>query len=274
MYRRLIGLALGLLLGLAYGIPSQAANALAVPSVTFYQPPAGMLPNILICAVLGSLAGLICAWPRGSFAGVLIAAVSGSSLLLIAGSLYGGRVPPEKIGGLIVTLTVLLLPVVGLLGALFTALRWMINKQVEYHSDRASPLRRLAAPILLVCIVGGLSTAVLYPPEGQQRIKEMNALIQAGLQAGDAASVPPAFVRFGETFKQRATSNYTMQWVKSDLIDWRIGQPAEFQEWQLSVAAARFDNGWVVACLFSPSEAPPNCKAYDRDPTLPALNAP
>ena len=51
----------------------------------------------------------------------------------MASSLYGGRVPPEKIGGLIVTLTVLLLPVVGLLGALFTALRWIVNKQVEYH---------------------------------------------------------------------------------------------------------------------------------------------
>jgi hypothetical protein len=146
-------------------------------------------------------------------------------------------------------------------------LRWIVNKQVEYHADRASPLRRLIAPILVVCIVGGLSATVLYPPEGQQRIKEMNALIQAGLQAGDAASVPPSFAKFADTFKQRATPNYTLQWIKSDLIRWRIGQPAEYHEWQLSIAVARFDDGWVVACLFSPSEAPPNCRAYDRDPS-------
>lgn len=273
-YRRLTGLALGMLVGLAYGVPSQAINTLAVSGVTFHQPPLGVLPNILICAGLGGLAGVICAWPRSSFAGVLIAAVCGSVFLLLAGSLSGGYVPSEKMGGLVVSLTVLLLPVIGLLGALFTALRWIINKQVEYHIDRASPLRRLAAPFLLVCIMGGLSATVLYPPEGQQRIREMNALIQAGLRAADAESVPPALAKFGETFKQRASPNYTLQWTNSDLIKWRIGQPAGFQEWQISVAAARFDNGWVVACLFSPGEAPPNCRAYDRDPTLPASNTP
>lgn len=272
-YRRLTGLVLGLLLGLAYGIPSQAVNSLAVPSVTFYHPPFGMLFNILLCAGLGGIAGLICAWPAGSLAGVMIAAVCGSVVLLTAGSLYGGQVPPGQYGGLIATLTVLLLPTIGLLGALFTLLRWMINKQVEYRIDRASLPRRLAAPVLLICIVGGLSATVLYPPEGQQRTQEMNTLVQASLQAADAAGLPPAFARFGDTFKRRATTEYMLQWIKSDLNRWGIGQPAQYQEWQLSIAVARFDNGWVVACLFAPGETPPNCRAYDRDPTLPALNA-
>jgi hypothetical protein len=273
-YRRLVGLALGAVLGLAYAVPSQAANSLAIPNVPFYQPPLGMLPNILVCALLGGFIGLICAWPRSSFAGVLIAAVSGSIFLELAGSLYGSQVPPEKIGGLIVSLTVLMLPIVGLLGAVFSVLRWMINKQMEYRADRMSLLRRLAVPALIVCIIGGVSATTLYPPEGQQRIKEMNALIQTGLQAVDAASMPQAFARFTDTFNQRATPHYALQWIKSDLIRWRIGQPAEFQEWQLSIAVAHFDNGWVVACLFSPDDAPPNCRAYDRDPTLPALNTP
>ncbi len=267
-YRRLTGLALGTLLGLAYGIPSQAINSLAVPHVPFYQPPLGILPNILVCAFLSGLIGFICAWPRSSFAGVLLAAVSGSIFLELTGSLYGSQVPPEKIGGLIVSLTVLLLPMIGLLGALFSLLRWIVNKQAEYHADHASWLRRLVVPILVVCLVGGLSATVLYPPDGQQRIKDMNALIQAGLQAVDAANVPPAFAKFADTFKQRATPHYTLQWIRGDLIRWRIGQPAAYQEWQLSIAAARFDDGWVVACLFSPSEGPPNCKAYDRDPTV------
>jgi hypothetical protein len=273
-YRRLTGMLLGAVLGLAYAVPSQAINSLAVPNVSFYQPPYGMLPNILVCALLGGFIGLICAWPRNSFVGVLIAAVSGGIFLELAGSLYGSQVPPEKIGGLIVSLTVLLLPIVGLLGAVFSLLRWMINKQVEYRSDRVSPLRRLAVPALIVCIVAGISATTLYPPEGQQRIKEMNALIQTGLQAVDAASMPPVFAKFGDTFRHRATPDYTLQWVKSDLIDWRIGQPAEFKEWQLSIAVAHFENGWVVACLFSPAERPPSCRAYDRDPTLPALDTP
>lgn len=273
-YQRLAGLVLGMLLGLAYGIPSQAINALAVPNVTFYQPPFGMLPNILICVTLGGLAGLICAWPNSTFLGVMIAAIIGSIFLLIAGTLYGEPLAPERIGRLLATMTVLLLPMFGLLGAVFTALRWLINKQVEYHIDRTSLLRRLVAPVLLICIIGGLSAAVQYPPEGQQRIKEMNALIQAGLQAGDPTSVPPAFAKFGETFKQRATPHYALQWVKSDLVDWRIGQPAGYQEWQLSIVVVRFDNGWMVACIFSPDEVPSNCRDYDRDPTLPAFDTP
>jgi hypothetical protein len=273
-YRRLTGLVLGMVLGLAYAIPSQAFNSLSLPAIPLYQPPFGALINILICAVLGGLVGLICAWPRGSLAGVLIAATSGSVFLLIAGSFYGGPMPSERIGRLAATLTVLLLPVVGFLGALFTALRWIINKQVEYHSDRVSWLRRLVIPILVVGVVVGLSAAVVYPPEGQLRIKEMNALIQAGLQAGDAASVPPAFAKFGETFKQHATPNYSLQWITSDLIEWRTGLPAGYQEWQLSIVVARFEDGWLVACIFSPDEAPAHCRAYDRDPTLPALNTP
>lgn len=267
-YRRLTGLALGILLGLGYVVPSQAINSLVIPTVAFHHPPFGMALNILLCAVLGGVIGLICAWPKSSFAGILIAAVCGSVLLELGGSLYGSPVPPEKVGGLVVSLTVLLLPMVGLLGAVLSVLRWMVNKQVEYRLDHARLLRRLVAPAIIIIIIGGLSATVLYPPEGQQRIKEMNALVQAGLQAADADSVPPAFAKFGDTFKQRATPDYTLQWTKSDLIEWRIGQPAEYQEWQLSVAAARFANGWIVACLFSPSAAPPNCKAYDTDPTV------
>jgi hypothetical protein len=267
-YRRLTGLTLGTLLGLAFGVPFQAINSLAMPNLPFYQPPFGMLPNILLCALLGGLSGLLCAWPQSSFAGVLSAAVTGSIFLELAGSLVGPPLPPEKIGGLIVSLTVLLLPMTGLLGAVFSLLRWLINKQVEYHLDRAPFWRRLVAPVVLVCLIGGLSASTLYPPEGQQRIKEMNALIQTGLQAADAASMPPAFAKFAEAFKQRAIPDYTLQWIKNDLIDWRIGQPAGYQEWQYSIAAARFDNGWLVACLFSPAEGPPNCKSYDRDPSV------
>jgi hypothetical protein len=273
-YRRLIGLVLGALLGLAYGIPSQAINALAVPNVTFHQPPFGMLPNLAACVALGSLVGLICAWPENSFVGVLIAAVCGSVFLELAGSLYGSQVSSEKVGGLIVSLTVLLLPIIGLLGVLLTLLRWLVNKQVEYHADHAALWRRLVAPFLLVIVVGGLSATALYPPEGQQRIKEMDALIQAGLQAADAASVPPAFAQFAETFKQRAAADYTLQWTKSDLIEWRLGLPAGYQEWELSIAAARFDNGWMLACLFSPDKTPERCQAYDSDPTLPARDTP
>jgi hypothetical protein len=228
-----------------------------------------MLPNILVCAVFAGLMVLICAWPQGTFLGVLIAAITTSVLVGLIGSFYGTQFSAQRVGGIFASLTVLLLPLIGLFGAVFTLLRWLVNKQVEYHADHASLLRRLVVPGLLLCLVAGISASALYPPEGRQRIQEMNALVQAGIQAPDAAGVPPAFAKFADSFKQRATSDYALQWLKSDLIEWRIGRPAEFQEWQLSIAVARFENGWMVACLFAPDERPPNCQAYDRDPTLP-----
>jgi hypothetical protein len=273
-YRRTFGAAFGAALGLAFGVMSQATNPLAVPGVTFHQPPLGMWGNIVGAVLACGLIGFLVAWWDSAFISILIAALVVGLGIELVGTLYGTQVPPDGIGPLILTIAVLWLPMTGLLGALFIVLRWIVNKQVEQRRDRASVLRRLLLPGLALIVVGGIGATAMYPAEGQQRIQEMNVLLQAGLESADAASVPPAFAKFAATFKQRATTGYTLQWIKSNLIDWRIGQPAEYQEWQLSIAAARFDNGWVVACLFAPSEAPPNCLAYDRDPTLPALNAP
>jgi hypothetical protein len=269
-YRRLFGAFFGAAVGLAFGVASQAANPLAVPGVTFHQPPLGMWGNIVGSMLVCGLAGLLAAWWASSFTSIVIAASIVGLGVLLVGTLYGTFITAEGIGRLVLTIVILLLPVTGFFGVIFFIVRWIINKQVEYWRDRTSWLRRLLLPALVIILVGALGATSLYPPEGQQRITEMNALLQAGLQAADAAEVPAAFARFADAFTQRATPNYTLQWTKSDLIEWRIGQPAGFQEWQFSIAAARFDNGWIVACLFAPGEIPPNCRTYDHDPTLPA----
>ena len=273
-YRRIFGAIFGAALGLAFGVMSQAGTPLVMPGVTLHQPPLGMWGNIAGVVLAGGLVGFLIAWSSNSFISVVSAALITGLGVEMIGTLYGTQVPPEGIGRLILMIAILWLPMTGLLGALFLVVRWIINKQVEQRRDRASLLRRLVLPGLALIIVGGIGATAIYPIEGQQRIKEMNDLIQAGLQASDAASIPPVLAKFGETFKQRATPHYTLQWVKSNLIDWRVGQPAGYQDWQLSIAVARFDNGWIMACIFSPGGAPSNCRAYDRDPTLPALDAP
>jgi uncharacterized membrane protein YidH (DUF202 family) len=267
-YRRLYGMTLGAALGLAFGLTSQTLNSLAIPDVMFHQPPLGLGGNLASSVLIGGSIGLVSCWLASSLISVTIAAVLGSIGLELVGSFYGTVMSPDQVGTVLFTLLILLLPMTGLLAAVFGLLRWIVNKQVEQWRDHASLLRHMLVPTAAILILGSIGATALYPAEGQQRIKDMNALIEAGLQAADATSVPPAFARFAETFKQRATPNYTLQWIKGDLVEWRIGQPAEFKEWQLSIAAARFDDGWVVACLFSPDEEPPNCKTYDRDPAL------
>jgi hypothetical protein len=268
-YRRLYGLLLGAALGLAFGLTSQVLNSLVIPGIVFHQPPLGMMGNLVSCLLVCGLIGLVSCWLTSSLISVLIAAVLGSIGVELIGTFYGTSMSPEEVGTVLFTLLILLLPMTGLLGAIFGLLRWIVNKQVDLHREHAPLLRRIVLPgaaILIAAVIGATS---FYPAEGQQRIKEMNDLMQAGLHAADAASLPPALASYAESFKQQATPYYTLQWIKGDgMLRWRIGHPGGFQDWQFSIAAARFDNGWTLACLFIPDNSTPHCQAYDRDPTL------
>jgi uncharacterized membrane protein YidH (DUF202 family) len=268
-YRRLYGMTLGAALGLAFGLTSQTLNALVIPDVIFHQPPLGLSGNLVSSVLIGGSIGLVSSWLASSFSSVLIAAVLGSIGLELVGSFYGTVTPADQVGNLLFTLLILLLPMTGLLAAVFGLLRWIVNKQVEQRRDHISLLRRSWLPATAIMIMGVIGATALYPAEGQQRIKEMNSFVQAGLRATNAADWPPALTKYAEMFRQRATPQYTLQWIRGDgLLRWRIGQPAGFQPWQYSIVAARFDTGWALACLFMPDNSTPHCQAYDRDPSL------
>jgi len=268
-YRRLYGMTLGAALGMAFGLTSQTLNALVIPGVIFYQPPLGLGGNLVSCVLIGGSIGLVSCWLASSFTSVLIAAVLGGIGVELVGSFYGTVTPAEQVGNLLFTLLILLLPMTGLLAAVFGLLRWIVNKQVEQRRDHVSLLRRSLLPGAAILIMGTIGATAFYPAEGQQRIKEMNALVQASLRATNAADWPSALANYTDAFQQHATPHYTLQWIRGDgLLRWRIGQPAGFQPWQYSIVAARFDNGWTLACLFIPDNSTPHCQAYDRDPSL------
>jgi hypothetical protein len=268
-YRRLYGMTLGAALGLAFGLTSQALNSLVIPDVIFHLPPLGLGANILMCVLVGGLIGLVSCWLSSSLISVLIAAVLGGIGLELIGTFYGTYMSPTEVGTVLFTLLILLLPMTGLLAAVFGLMRWIVNQQIEQRRDHASLLRRSLLPMAAIVILGVIGATTFYPAEGQQRIKEMNGLVQAGLRATAAADWPPALAKYAEVFQQQATPHYTLQWIRGDgLQRWRIGQPVEFPSWQYSIVAARFDSGWTLACLFMPDNSTPRCQAYDRDPSL------
>ena len=268
-YRRLFGAVFGAALGLTFGLMAQAANPLAMPGVTFHQPPLGMWGNIIGAALACGLAGLLAAWWSNAFISVLIAALVTGLGIELFGTLYGNPVSPDGIGPLILTIVILWLPMAGLMGALFTVLRWLINKQVEYRRDRAPFLRRVLWPGLALLIVGGIGATAIYPMEGQQRIREMNALLRAGLRSANPTELPAALAPIGDRFLEHVTRRYTLEWVKGDSLRiWRIPQPAGYQQWEFSIVAARLEDGWVLACLFVGRQETPRCQLYERDPTV------
>lgn len=268
-YRRIFGAVFGAALGLTFSWMSQAINPLIMPGVTFHQPPWGMWGNIMGAALACGLMGLLVAWWNSSFGSIVVAAlITGLGVELI-GTFYGTYIPPEGIGPLILMIAILWLPMTGLLGALFFVLRRIMNKQVEQRRDRDSIFRRMLLPGLALIIAGGIGAIAIYPAEGQQRLREMDALLQAGLQAPDQASLPAALSAVADPFRQHATPRYTLEWIRGDALrSWRIAQPGGYQVWEFSIVAARFAGGWVLACLFVPRTTDPRCQFFERDPTI------
>jgi hypothetical protein len=274
-YRRLFGLVFGAAVGLAFAVTSQAVNPLLLPGVTFHQPPLGLWGNLAGAALACGLIGVLVAWWDNTLTSILIAAVLTGLCVELVGAFYETYIPPAEVGPLLVTLLILWLPMTGLLGAVFFLLRWIINKQVEQRRDRTALWRRVVWPGLALIIAGGIGAIAIYPAEGQLRVREMDALIQAGLRAPDRAAFPAGLSAVAEPFRQHATPAYTLQWVRGDgLPPWRIGQPAGYQSWELSIVAARFVDGWILACLFLPRTTDIRCHSYERDPTVKRPPAP
>jgi hypothetical protein len=94
-----------------------------------------------------------------------------------------------------------------------------------------------------------------------------HALLQSGLHASDASDLPEALQSERvHRFTEHASPNYGLYWEKENLTRFAIPRPNEIPEYKMSVVVARFDNGWVLACLYPLVDAEPRCKSYESFP--------
>jgi hypothetical protein len=264
-YRRMVGIALGASLGAVYGLISQLINRILLLDISFYQPPAGPVGNILIWASIGAFLGLATAWPRESIHGALLGAVASVFVLTILTMLTGQR-GSETLLGKLLGVAFLILPMLGFFVPLVAVQRWAVNGVVEAHIDRANWQVAFRRPLLLgavVVVVGGLS---LLPGYARSMLMHANNLIITGLQAKTASELPPALQtpRVG-AFLEYAQPPYTLQWDKNNLTRFAIPRPLSDRPTQESVVIARFSNGWALVCLYMYSDAEPICKGFERE---------
>ncbi len=260
MFRRLIGLALGALFGLGFGLVSQTINAFFLPGVPLHQPPFGPAGNIVAVTVGAALLGLISAWPENSVIGVLLGSTA-SMTIFVLNSLLQVRANPEVRTGIIaISFVVLLLPLAALAVPAVGLLRWAANKQAEARHDREPLRKRILFPLALFLVVSALGAITLYRADARTVLARMNLLVREGQQAGVTAGLPTALQapEVGD-FRTLSQGAYTLAWEKDDENRYRIPRPVG-NPFDQSVAVARFADGYTLACLFPTPIDEPECR--------------
>lgn len=254
-YRRLVGIALGAVLGLVYFLVSQGVNALFLPGIALFQPPLGFWGNVVLGALWGGLLGLICAWPYSTALGVALASLASISVTVVRG-LWG---IDESLGRLMIVALVSGIPAAILMLPAMWALRWAINGLVEQRNQPLVWRERLHTPARLLIVVAVVAAFSLYNSKARTLLVRMDDTLQAGLAASAAVELPTELgaLRSGD-FLTDAGAGYTLQWSETDLDRFIDLRPASNYN-DHSAVIVRFANGQSLICLYPGVAVRPNC---------------
>jgi len=256
-YRRASGAIIGLMFGLAYTLVSQVVNRLALPGIPLYQPPLGPAGNILLGLLAGAGLGVLCAWPASPAKGIFLGGAAAAVAIFAFTLLRMGAGAASTLVGLLFSM-----PMAWVSVLIMAVVRWLVDRQVEARRESAPLRRRLRLPLILASIMGLLALFALYNADARLELQRMNALVQAGLHAGGAASLPTALQAPAVVgFPAGTRSNYTLEWTNVELDRFIALRPAANYDRQAAVIA-RFEDGPVLACIYSAPKAEPSCGTY------------
>jgi hypothetical protein len=272
-HRRLFGLLLGALTGLAYTLVAQNINPLVMPGIPFYQPPFGPAGNTLLGGLLGGLLGFLTAWAETGFKGVMLGSLTGALVLVIA-TLLTGQTGQELWWSKIVGVTLIFFPVAAVLSPVLILLRWLINREEEAYRESLTwrpPARlpRIGLPVLLVLLAGLLGLTALYNDLARTVTPRMLALVEQGRAAQRTEGLPDSLrVEGVRSFLEHAGQPYTLQWDKDDSNRFAIPRP-NTSPFDQSTVIARFADGYLLACVYPDTRLEPRCKDYAPGQPIP-----
>ena len=255
-YRRAAGALIGMMFGFAYALVSQGINRLALPGIPLYQPPLGPAGNILLGLLAGAGLGLLCAWPASAAKGILLGGAASAAAIFAFTLLRMGAGAASTLVGLVLSAPVAWVSVLGM-----AVVRWLVDRQVEARRESAPLLRRLRLPLILAGIAGFAAIFVLFSADARLELRRTHDMIQAGLAAGDAASLPAPLQASSVTKFPTGRSPYTLEWTNVELDRFIELRPAANYD-QQAVVIARFENGLMLACIFTAPRATPSCGSY------------
>jgi len=261
-YRRWIGASFGAALGLSYGLVSQTINHFYLPGIPLFQPPGGLLGNILLWTVVSTLLGLISAWSAESIRDVFICSAF-ASLIIAAITLMSGNNDQEDLAPKMMSLIFLLVPLTAALVPFFGILRWATNREVEFHITHSPFLRRLLVPAVLVLVVGALGAISLHSDPARVQITSMHTMLQSGLRVDRKTALPaPLQDDLVGEFLEHASQRYQIAWDNKNNNQYGIPRRMSSRGWEEAAVTAHFDDGWMLVCLYPDSQAEPSCGGF------------
>lgn len=263
-YRRWFGLFFGAIIGFVCLLVSQTVNHLVLPTIPLYQPPFGMWGNIALGTLLGMLLGLLTAWSDTGVRGVIWSSLLGALAVTIPLLLTSSQSMHTQIIKITAVL-IIFIPTAALLAPALMLLRWEITREEDAFREQrngllTTPLARLALPASMLVVAALLGLTVLYNDLAQSAMPRMQAILQQGQVAPDAASLPavlrPPNV---ESFSAHAQQPYALEWDKDDDNRYAIPRPAT-NTFDQSIVIAHFADGYRLVCLFYDTTSDPECR--------------
>ncbi len=254
--RRTYGMIIGLAFGIPYAFISQFINVWALPGIPLYEQPIGRVASVILTSLFMGLIGLIVAWDEESFWGLLgsgLLAVFVSSLVAFINS-GEDQVVTSFFLSLFTFLPRLIfyLP----LGLFFRWLLGILDTTNRVASSGLSRLLKVTFSILIVAVIGGRFSQL--SPDAKNALKDMNALVLEGMSAvASGGDVSEALIPV-DGFSQYATGAYTLEW-SSDVDRLPVTRPMVDFGVTESLIIARFENGYIFGCAFTPPNNVPKC---------------
>jgi hypothetical protein len=258
--RRALGIVLGALMGLGYGLVSTYINVLALPGIPLQLNGPARPVAVLIIVLFGGLLGLLAAWPDEAIPGVIVSSLAGV-VLSSAAILLEVRESPTTLVETFVGLFISLLPRAFLFIPVAALVRWVLvvlENQLQYAEFS---FVKIALSVVAIFGVSLLSGSVhLYPKEARLGLQDTHALVQLGQQAASRAEVPQP-LKAVDGFFQRGRGQYVLA-VNNNPDRYPVQRPfADYGVDEYAVTV-RFDNKYRFVCIYTPPNVSPSCGEY------------
>lgn len=258
--RRTMGAVFGGLIALSYSLVAEYINVLALPGVPIYHSPPGRAESVWLGLLLGSVLGLIAAWPEDPAVGIMLSSLAGIVLSTIFGVIVSEGGAGQAASAFLV-LIFTFLPRAFLFVPLAGAVRWLVSRWESELRNIDFSVRKLLLSVLAAALLAGLVGVIsLYPRDGRRAMRDMQALIQNGLRAASPADMPVELQAL-DHFYRLAQGPYALE-LSNDSDRLPITRPeAPYGQDEFAVLVY-FENGYRFGCVF-PSEAfQPICREY------------